>query len=80
MTIHTRKLPTFALYAAYTDEFGLTVFGSCRDEALNNLVEELAARRGQVGTRVGAPPSHEVTAGKEGSGQLARERKSDAAN
>jgi len=45
MTIHARKLPTFALYAAYADEFGLTVFGSCQDEALNNLVDELRLRQ-----------------------------------
>lgn len=45
MTIHTRKLPLFALYAAHADEFGVTVFGSCRDEALNNLADELAARQ-----------------------------------
>lgn len=44
MTIHIQKLPTFALYAAYTDESGLTVFGSCRDEAVNNLTDALARR------------------------------------
>lgn len=43
MTIHTQKLPAFSLYAAYTDEFGVPVFGSTRDEAVNNLAEELAA-------------------------------------
>jgi hypothetical protein len=26
----------------------VTVFGSCRDEALNNLADELATRGGQV--------------------------------
>lgn len=41
MTIQTQKLPTFPLYVAYADEFGVTTFGSCRDEALNNLMEEL---------------------------------------
>lgn len=45
MTIHTQKLLQFALYAAHADEFGVTVFGSCRDEALNNLADELAARQ-----------------------------------
>ncbi|MBK5294188.1 MAG: hypothetical protein JJE04_21230 [Acidobacteriia bacterium] len=44
MTIHTSKLPTFALYTAYADEFGLTAFGSCQDEALNNLQDELRDR------------------------------------
>ena len=45
MTIHTRKLPTFALYTAYTDEFGVSAFGHCRDEAINNLADEIAARQ-----------------------------------
>lgn len=45
MPIHTQKLPAFALYAAYTDELGLTVFGTCRDEALNNLSEEIQRRQ-----------------------------------
>jgi hypothetical protein len=45
MPIHTHKLPTFALYTAYTDEFGVTAFGNCRDEALNNLVEEIRTRQ-----------------------------------
>lgn len=44
MPIHTQRLPQFALYAAYTDEFGVTVLGSCRDEAVNNLNDELTAR------------------------------------
>jgi hypothetical protein len=69
MIIHTRKLPTFALYAAYTDEFDMTVFGSCRDEAINNLAAELAARRGQASAPAG-----------QGTGQVATERKSDAVN
>jgi hypothetical protein len=50
MTIHTHKLSTFALYAAYADEFGMPVFGSTRDEALNNLQDEIAVR---VGNPVG---------------------------
>lgn len=62
MIIHTQKLPQFALYAAYADGFGLTVFGACRDEALNNLAEELAARGGQVGQA--QPSSIGTMAGK----------------
>jgi hypothetical protein len=68
----------------------MTVFGSCRDEAINNLAAELAARRGLEIARVVAPPLHEASAvakaladrpaGKEGSGQLATKRKSDAVN
>jgi hypothetical protein len=46
MPIHTHKLPTFALYTAYTDEFGVTAFGACREEALNNLAEEIRQRAG----------------------------------
>jgi len=49
MPIHTQKLPTFALYAAYADEFGVPVFGSTRDEALNNLAEEIRAQVGDEG-------------------------------
>lgn len=44
MNIHTQRLPQFALYAAHSDAYGLTVFGHCRDEAVNNLAEELAER------------------------------------
>jgi len=74
MTIHTQKLPAFALYAAHADEFGVTVFGSCRDEALNNLAEELRLRHsagfgGQVRDRQSAAP----TPVGQGSGQLAPE-------
>lgn len=47
--IHTQKLPTFALYAAYADEFGVPVFGITRDEALNNLAEEIRVRVGEEG-------------------------------
>ena len=49
MPIHTQKLPPFARYAAYTDELGLIVFGSCRDEALNNLTEEICRSREATG-------------------------------
>lgn len=74
MTIHTRKLPTFALYAAYADEFGVPVFGSTRDEALNNLADELSARQavGEGGNRPATPAyeSHPQTgAGGEGKWQ-----------
>ena len=39
MTTITRKLDT--LYGAYSAEFDLATYGSCRDEALNNLAEEI---------------------------------------
>ena len=48
MHIHTQKLPTFALYAAYADEFGVPVFGSTRDEALNNLTEVIQQRQAET--------------------------------
>jgi hypothetical protein len=64
MTIHTQKLPTFALYAAHAAEFGLTVFGACRDEALNNLAEELAARGSHVAVRAGNQPVQLATKGE----------------
>ena len=70
MTIHTRKLPTFALYAAYADEFGVPVFGSTRDEAINNLADELAAHR------VGEQPVRRNLGDGGGSGQRAMEGKS----
>jgi len=44
MSIHTRKLPTFALYTAYTDDLGVVAFGNYRDEVLNNLAEEVKSR------------------------------------
>ncbi|MBI4907389.1 MAG: hypothetical protein HY820_27435, partial [Acidobacteria bacterium] len=48
MNTHTKRLPRFSLYAALPDEYGLTVFGACREEAVNNLAEELAARCGHA--------------------------------
>jgi hypothetical protein len=29
------------LYGAYAPEFGVSAFGGCRDEALNNLTDEI---------------------------------------
>jgi len=45
--IHT----TFAikqetLYLAYAPEFDVSAYGGCRDEALNNLADELRIQRG----------------------------------
>jgi hypothetical protein len=63
--IHTQKLPTFALYAAYADEFGVSVFGSTRDEALNNLAGELRHRKSSHG-QVAASRSAVSAVGDEG--------------
>ena len=49
MTTLTLKLDT--LYAAYAPEFDVSAYGGCRDEALNNLADEIAERRSRgVGT------------------------------
>ena len=39
MTTITLKLGT--LYGAYAEELDLAAYGNCRDEALNNLAEEI---------------------------------------
>lgn len=39
MTAFTLKLDT--LYGAYSTEMGVVSYGRCRDEALNNLSEEI---------------------------------------
>lgn len=62
MTIHTRKLPTFALYAAYADGFNVCSYGGCQDEALNNLADEIRQRQ-----PVGLPARASATVG-EGTG------------
>ena len=38
----TIKLDT--LYAAYAPEFNVSAYGTCQDEALNNLSDEIAHR------------------------------------
>ncbi len=39
------KLNTF--YGAYAPEFDVCSYGACRDEAVNNLAEELRGRAGE---------------------------------
>jgi len=34
-------LKTEGLYAAYLPEFGLVSYGTCREEAINNLADEV---------------------------------------
>lgn len=38
----TRILKIASLYAACSPELGVVCYGSCRDEALNNLGDEIA--------------------------------------
>ena len=67
-TILTRKLDT--LYGAYAPEFDVCSYGTCSDEAVNNLADELKGKRitRSIDARAGDPPSHEATAGEEGTG------------
>lgn len=43
-TTITRRITS--LYVAYAPEFGLSAYGGCQDEALNNLTDEIHQRRG----------------------------------
>lgn len=36
-----------SLYIAYAPEFDVSAYGGCRDEALNNLSDEIAACQGR---------------------------------
>ena len=51
-------LKTETLYCAYTPEWGLFTFGACRDEALNNLQDELA-RSAERSEHTSAERSHQ---------------------
>ena len=44
MTTFTRKIKS--LYVAYAPEFEVSAYGGCRDEALNNLTDEIRQRQG----------------------------------
>lgn len=56
MTTFILKVET--LYAAYAPEFEVSAYGTCRDEALNNLVEEIARSRT---SGVGQQPLRDIT-------------------
>jgi hypothetical protein len=43
MSTFTLKIAT--LYAACSPELGVVSYGTCQDEALNNLTEEIAHRQ-----------------------------------
>ena len=42
----TLAIKTGTLYAAYSPEFGVFSYGGCRDEAINNLADEIRDRQG----------------------------------
>jgi hypothetical protein len=45
-TITTLTHKITSLYVAYAPAFDLSAYGGCRDEALNNLTDELRQRKG----------------------------------
>lgn len=45
----TLTLKQDSLYVAYAPEFEVSAYGGCRDEALNNLTDELRQRDTQEG-------------------------------
>jgi hypothetical protein len=46
------------LYGAYAPDFDVSAWGSCRDEALNNLQSELEARREPRSPGAAGEPPH----------------------
>jgi hypothetical protein len=50
VTTFTLKITT--LYVAYAPDFEVSAYGGCRDEALNNLTDELHQRE-QTGEATG---------------------------
>lgn len=47
-TTFTRKITS--IYVAYAPEFNVSAYGGCRDEALNNLTEEIHLRNRERST------------------------------
>jgi hypothetical protein len=45
----TVTLKTESLYCACSPELGLVSYGQCRDEAINNLLDEVRVLAGKVG-------------------------------
>jgi hypothetical protein len=48
MTTFTHKIKS--LYVAYAPALDVSAYGGCRDEALNNLTEEIRQRKGAADT------------------------------
>jgi len=46
MTTLTHKIKS--LYVAYAPEFEVSAYGGCRDEALNNLTDEIRQRQAEA--------------------------------
>ena len=46
MTTFTLKITS--LYVAYAPQFDVSAYGGCRDEALNNLADEIRQRQEEV--------------------------------
>ena len=46
MTTFTHKITS--LYVAYAPEFGVSAYGTCRDEAVNNLTDEIRQRQDEA--------------------------------
>ena len=46
-TMTTLTLKITSLYVAYAPEFDVSAYGGCRDEALNNLADEIRQRQGE---------------------------------
>jgi hypothetical protein len=44
ITTFTQKITS--LYVAYAPDFGVSAYGGCRDEALNNLTDEIRQHQG----------------------------------
>jgi hypothetical protein len=71
MSTLTLKIST--LYAACSPELGVVSYGSCSDEALNNLTDEIRLRQGY-----GGHVRDRRRVGERGEPELAREGSSDA--
>ena len=46
----TLTLKQDTLYVAYAPEFDMSAYGGCRDEALNNLTDQLRQHNSRTGT------------------------------
>jgi len=56
VTTFTLKITT--LYVAYAPDFDVAAYGGCRDEALNNLTDEIRRRDGLTKSTVDEKNSH----------------------
>jgi hypothetical protein len=56
----TLTLKITSLYVAYAPELGVSAYGSCRDEALNNLADEIGQQQGRLAETGHERNSHAV--------------------